>query len=88
MHFKQYIKTKILCFGIKLYNLTPSNGMKLNFLVNSNILNRPHQWFPKSFMYLVLLNKLSRTVASEKLNCLRNIFLSYLEMFEDYVRKS
>ena len=35
LHFKQYIKTEIVCFGIKLYKLTSSNGTTLNFSVNS-----------------------------------------------------
>ena len=35
LHFKQYIKTKRVCFGIKLYQLTSSNGTTLNFSVNS-----------------------------------------------------
>ena len=35
LHFKQYIKTKRVCFGIKLYKLTSSNGTTLNFSVNS-----------------------------------------------------
>ena len=35
LHFKQYIKTKRVCFGIKLYKLTSSNDTTLNFSVNS-----------------------------------------------------
>ena len=35
LHFKQYIKTKRVCFGIKLYMLTSSNGTTLNFSVKS-----------------------------------------------------
>ena len=35
LHFKQYIKAKSVCFEIKLYLLTSSNGTKLNFSVNS-----------------------------------------------------
>ena len=35
LHFKQYIKTKRVCFEIKLYKLTSSNGTTLNFLVSS-----------------------------------------------------
>ena len=35
LRFKQYIKTKRVCFGIKLYKLTSSNGTTLNFSVNS-----------------------------------------------------
>ena len=35
LHFKQYIKTEIVCFGIKLYELTSSNGTTLNFSVDS-----------------------------------------------------
>ena len=35
LHFKQYIKTKRVCFEIKLYNLTSSNGTTLIFSVNS-----------------------------------------------------
>ena len=31
LHFKQYIKTKRVCFGKKLYKLTSSNGQTLNF---------------------------------------------------------
>ena len=31
----QYIKVKIICFGIKLYKLTSPNGTTLIFLVNS-----------------------------------------------------
>ena len=35
LHFKQYIKTKRVCFGIKRYKLTSSNGTTLSFSVNS-----------------------------------------------------
>ena len=35
LHFKQYIKTKRECFGIKLDKLTSSNGTTLNVSVNS-----------------------------------------------------
>ena len=35
LHFKQYIKTKRVCFGIKMCKLTSSNGTTLNFSVNS-----------------------------------------------------
>ena len=35
LHFKQYIKTKRVCFGIKLDKLTSSNGTTLNLSVNS-----------------------------------------------------
>ena len=35
LRFKQYIKTKRVCFGIKLYKLTSSNDTTLNFSVNS-----------------------------------------------------
>ena len=35
LHFKQYIKTKRVCFRIKLYQLSSSNGTTLNFSVNS-----------------------------------------------------
>ena len=35
LHFKQYIKTKRVCFEIKLYKLTSSNGTTLIFSVNS-----------------------------------------------------
>ena len=35
LHFKQYIKTKRVYFGIKLYKLTSSNSITLNFSVNS-----------------------------------------------------
>ena len=35
LHFKQHIKTKRVCFGIKLYKLTSSSGTTLNFSVNS-----------------------------------------------------
>ena len=35
LHFKQHIKTKRVCFGIKLYKLTSSNDTTLNFSVNS-----------------------------------------------------
>ena len=35
LHFKQYIKTKRVCFGIKLYKLTLSNGIILVFSLNS-----------------------------------------------------
>ena len=35
LHFKQYIKTKRVCFEIKLHKLTSSNGTTLNFSVNS-----------------------------------------------------
>ena len=35
LHFKQYVKAKRVCFEIKLYKLTSSNGTTLNFLVNS-----------------------------------------------------
>ena len=31
LHFKQYIKTKRVCFGKKIYKLTSSNGETLNF---------------------------------------------------------
>ena len=34
LHFKQYIKTKRVCFGMKLYRLTSSNGITLNFSVS------------------------------------------------------
>ena len=34
-HFKQCIKTKRVCFGIKLYKLKSSNGTTLNVSVNS-----------------------------------------------------
>ena len=34
-HFKQCIKTKRVCFGIKLYKLKSSNGTTLNASVNS-----------------------------------------------------
>ena len=33
--FKQYIKTKRICFGIKLDKLTSSNRITLNFSVDS-----------------------------------------------------
>ena len=33
LHFKQYIRTKRARFGIKLYKLTTSNGITLDFLV-------------------------------------------------------
>ena len=33
LHFKQYIKTKRVCFEIKLYKLTSSNDRTLNFSV-------------------------------------------------------
>ena len=33
LHFKQYIRTKRARFGIKLYELTTSNGITLDFLV-------------------------------------------------------
>ena len=33
LHFKQYIKTKRSRFGIKLYELTTSNGITLDLLV-------------------------------------------------------
>ena len=33
LHFKQYIKTKRVCFGIKFYRFTSSNGTTLNFSV-------------------------------------------------------
>ena len=33
LHFKQCIKTERVCFGIKLYKLTSSNGITLNVLV-------------------------------------------------------
>ena len=35
LHFKQYIKTKIVSFGIKIYKLTSSDSITLNFSVNS-----------------------------------------------------
>ena len=35
LYFKQHIKTKRVCFGIKLYNLTSSNGTTLNFSVTT-----------------------------------------------------
>ena len=35
LHFEQHIKTKRLCFGIKLSKLTSSNGTTINFLVYS-----------------------------------------------------
>ena len=35
LHFKQCIQTKRVCFGIKLYKLTSSNGTTLKFSVNS-----------------------------------------------------
>ena len=35
LHFKQYIKTKRVCFRIKIYKLTSSNSITLNFSVNS-----------------------------------------------------
>ena len=35
LHFKQYIKTKRVCFGMKLYKFTSSNCTTLNFSVNS-----------------------------------------------------
>ena len=34
LHFKQYIKTKRVCFGIKTYKLTSPNGTILHFSVN------------------------------------------------------
>ena len=33
LHFKQYIKTKRIRFGIKLYELKTSNGITLDLLV-------------------------------------------------------
>ena len=33
LHFKQYIRTKQACFGVKLYELTTSNGITLDLLV-------------------------------------------------------
>ena len=35
LHFKQYIKTKRVCFGVKLDKLASSNGITLKFSVNS-----------------------------------------------------
>ena len=35
LYFKQYIKTKRVCFGIKLYKLTSSNSTRLTSSVNS-----------------------------------------------------
>ena len=35
LHFKQYIKTKRVCFEIKLYMLTSSYGTTLDFSINS-----------------------------------------------------
>ena len=35
LHLKQYIKTKRVCFEIKLYKLTSSNGITEIFSVNS-----------------------------------------------------
>ena len=33
LHFRQYIRTKRACFGIKLYELTTSDGITLDFLI-------------------------------------------------------
>ena len=35
LHFKQYMKTKRVCFGIELYKRISSNAIALNFSVNS-----------------------------------------------------
>ena len=35
LYFKQCIKTERVCFGIKLYKLTSSNSITLNFSVNN-----------------------------------------------------
>ena len=35
LHFKQYIKTKRVCFGMKFYKLTSSNCAALNFSVKA-----------------------------------------------------
>ena len=35
VHFKQYMKTKRACFGIKTYKLTLSMSLTLSFSVNS-----------------------------------------------------
>ena len=35
VHFKQYMKTKRACFGIKTYKLTLSMSLTLNFSVNN-----------------------------------------------------
>ena len=35
LHFKQYMKTKRVCFGIELYKRISSNAIALHFSVNS-----------------------------------------------------
>ena len=35
LHFKQYMKTKRVCFGIELYKRISSNAITLHFSVNS-----------------------------------------------------
>ena len=44
-HFKEYIKRKRVCFGIKLDKLTSSNGITLKFSFNSKkrILHRGNE---------------------------------------------
>ena len=65
LHFKQYIKTKRECFGIKLDKLTSSNGTTLNVSVNSrkrmfhngdenNVSTRKNPFLPTLFFLLLV----------------------------------
>ena len=65
LHFKQFVKTKRVCFEIKLYMLTSSNGTTLNVSVNSrkrmfhngdenNVSTRKNPFLPTLFFLLLV----------------------------------